>query len=133
MRAGVIRFLKDNEPAGPRVAREASKRLHNFWAMAQDEAANNSIEMAAKNHFGRVAFEKSNVLKSAIGDAALCSRDRRRGLVRANHFACLPYNLGGEHSNVAHAASNIEDAHARAQSRFEKQLAREGRNEHRLV
>ena len=128
-----IEFLEDREAAGTNVTLEFVKRNDRIGIIHEDETANNGVEWFVERHFGRVAFEETNVAHTAelcAGDGPL---NRRSSAVGADDLTAGTDEIRNQECDIASAAADIENTHAGCDASLEKELASEGLESLRLA
>src|SRR5262249_62118046 len=118
-------------PAGREMAAEGAARAGGVAEIPQHEPADDRIEALVRLKGIHVRDGKAAPAKAHLRRPCRRAPDRVFGAVDAEHASPRPHQPGGEKSNVAGAAANVEDVHSGADAGAAEdlpgQLAPEGR------
>src|SRR5689334_3984013 len=110
--AGEIIFLKDDNPAGTHRKKQLAQDRLWFWQVHQDKPADQSVELLVQYQGPQVGGLEGDMLKSSGLRAGSGDLEHVRAGVDAEHAARGADQLGGEQSDLAWPAANIEHRHS---------------------
>ena len=80
--------------------------------MHQDEAPDDRVELLVGGELEQVGLDEAEPIVAGAGSAGGCRRERGRRVVDADNLSGRADHLGRDHGDIAHAAADVEHAHA---------------------
>src|SRR5262249_40580085 len=119
-----IQFMEDDHAAWSQVLGQPAQHFARIGLSPEQITTDNKIKWLVKNHFGWVPLAKRDLTLRTCDSCLARGRERSRSKISTAHLARGAHETGGQESNGACPAADIQNTHARRHARSHKIFAR---------